>query len=124
MLILVSDNAEAMLYNEIEATLMRALNVDDERRPAFRARLRHLRNIGVPSGITATGKGKCIKFTETQLLELFIVLSLEEIGFSPAAATDIARGDKHPIKSGPVSLNISINRAIQIINAARSIRCL
>ena len=49
---------------------------------AFRARLRHLRNVGVPQ-LPNPGSGSPISYTHRQTLELLIALELERQGFSP-----------------------------------------
>jgi hypothetical protein len=49
---------------------------------AFRARLRHLRNIGVPR-LPNPGSGQPIDYSRQHALELLVALQLEKIGQTP-----------------------------------------
>jgi hypothetical protein len=53
---------------------------------AFRARIRHLRNIGLPPRLPQPGSGKQIPYTRNQALAILLALRLEEVGHTPETA--------------------------------------
>jgi hypothetical protein len=69
-------------YKHIEAALAEVMNIKSEDKGAFRARLRHLRNIGVPP-LPNSGSGQPIDYSRRQALELLVALELEKIGQAP-----------------------------------------
>ena len=69
-------------YKHIEAALAEVMNVKPKDMGAFRARLRHLRNIGVPR-LPNPGSGQPIGYSRRQALELLIALELEKVGQAP-----------------------------------------
>jgi hypothetical protein len=69
-------------YQHVEVALADLMNVMPESMGAFRARLRHLRNIGV-ARLPKPGSGKAIKYSRRQALELLIALELEKAGQTP-----------------------------------------
>jgi len=58
------------------------MNVERKSMGAFRAKLRHLRNIGVPH-LPNPGSGRQIEYSRRHALELMIALELEKLGQSP-----------------------------------------
>lgn len=64
--------------------LAKALEVPTHSRPAFAARLRHLRNLGVPK--EKPGSGKRQAYSDIDVNHMFVALLLESLGCSPAAA--------------------------------------
>ncbi len=58
------------------------MNIKPKDMGAFRARLRHLRNIGVPR-LPNPGSGQPIDYSRRQALELLIALELEKSGQAP-----------------------------------------
>lgn len=77
-------------YRNIEAALTTVLEVHPKRIGAFRARLRHLRNVGLPSGLPNPGSGQQIAYSQGQALEMLIALVLEELGQAPKAAAALS----------------------------------
>lgn len=73
-------------YGDVETALAAVLKVEPKRMGAFRARLQHLRNIGLPSGLPKPGSGRQIAYSNRQALEMLLALVLEELGQSPQAA--------------------------------------
>jgi hypothetical protein len=69
-------------YKHVEEVLSRIFKVPPERAGAFRAHLRHLRNIGLPK-LPTPGSGKQIGYTRDQLVETLIALELSALGISP-----------------------------------------
>ncbi len=72
-------------YGQIEAALADALDIKEAAMGAFRARIRYLRNIGVPS-VAGPGKGKVITYELRHALEILLTLELQNVGQSPTAA--------------------------------------
>ena len=71
-------------YKHMEFALAEVLKIQPEQLPAFRARLRHLRNIGM--FFEKPGKGSHASYTGDNALELLLTLQLNIMGYSPAAA--------------------------------------
>jgi hypothetical protein len=71
-----------MQYRHLEKALAQVMNIKARDMSAFRARLRHLRNIGLPR-LPNPGSGQPIDYTRRQALELMIALELEKLGQSP-----------------------------------------
>jgi hypothetical protein len=71
-------------YSEIENALAQMVQISKVDRPAFTARLRHLRNLGLPQ--TKPGSGKRVSYTEADAEEMLIALLLERLGCSPRTA--------------------------------------
>jgi hypothetical protein len=69
-------------YGQVEAALADVMDVRRKDMPAFRARLRHLRNIGVPR-LPRPGSGQMVEYSRQQALEMLISLELEKIGQAP-----------------------------------------
>jgi hypothetical protein len=88
---MVQNRKAGLRYGEVEAILASFLHVESGGEKAFRARLRHLRNIGVPMGITEPGKGAVIRFTREQVFEMLLCLVLQSFGVSPSDARDLVR---------------------------------
>jgi hypothetical protein len=77
---------EAFQYGQTEAALADLMGQNTkEARKAFRARLRHMRNIGVPC-IPKIGSGRRIAYTKAMILEMLLTLRLERAGFPPRVA--------------------------------------
>ena len=74
-------------YKNVEAALAEVLEISEGHLPAFRARLRHLRNL-LP--IPKTGKGSHISYTFNEALIMLIAVQLNLIGVSPVWAAAYA----------------------------------
>jgi hypothetical protein len=77
-------------YKYIELALAENFGVTPEDMPAFRARLRHLRNLGVPA-IPAPGSGQKIDYKRAHAIQLLVALELELLGMSPQHAASFSR---------------------------------
>ena len=81
-------------YAEIEKALAVALQIRPEERPAFAARLRHLRNLGIPEA--KPGSGKRIWYAMEDAHQMLVALLLESLACSPRSAVSAAeRYKKH-----------------------------
>lgn len=76
-------------YKNVEEALTRIFKVSDDDLGAFRARLRNLRNLGIPQ-LPKTGSGTQIAFTRGQLIEMLIALELSRLGIPPRFVREIA----------------------------------
>jgi hypothetical protein len=75
----------SLTYAEAEATLAELHGVTgDVQQRAFRARLKHLKRLGIPAGINP-GRGAKIYYKDEQLYEWAFCLELAEFGIDPAA---------------------------------------
>src|SRR5437660_355977 len=76
-------------YQHVEAALVEVGKIAPADLGAFRARLRHLRNIGLPR-LPKTGSGQHITYTRRQALEMMIAVELEKVGQTPRRAALLA----------------------------------
>jgi hypothetical protein len=76
-------------YKHVEAALAEVLDVKAKGLGAFRARLRHLRNIGLPR-LPMPGSGQHIVYSRRQALEMLIAMELEKVGQTPRRAALLA----------------------------------
>jgi hypothetical protein len=72
-------------YRIVEEALARTLGVREEDLPAFRAKLRHLRNLGVPP-IDKPGSGRKVAYQPSDAYRMLVALELEILGFTPKTA--------------------------------------
>jgi len=78
-------------YGQIEAALVEVFNVPGSAFGAFRAKLRHLRNIGVPK-IAKVGSGKQVRYTRENAIEMLLALEFVALGIAPRYAATYAAG--------------------------------
>jgi len=71
-------------YAVVESALAKAVGIPASDRPAFAARLRHLRNLGVPK--TKPGSGKRLSYARSDVEQMFVALLLESLGCSPTVS--------------------------------------
>jgi hypothetical protein len=69
-------------YRDVEAALARVFAIDEDQIAALRARIRHLRNIGVPD-LPKVGTGTQITYTRAHAIELMFALHLAQFGVAP-----------------------------------------
>jgi hypothetical protein len=77
-------------YKHVEAALAEVMKVKPKAMGAFRARLRHLRNIGLPR-LPSPGSGRAIDYSRQQALAMLIAVELETVGQSPKQAARISQ---------------------------------
>ena len=77
-------------YKHIEAALADVASVKPTDMGAFRARLRHLRNIGLPQ-LPNPGSGQPIAYSRRQALEMLLAVELEKVGQAPKSAALLAQ---------------------------------
>ena len=72
----------AFRYQHIEVILAHMFHIEDSGMKAFRARLRHFRNLGVPD-LPKVGSGSQIVYTDDHLHQLFLALEFAAFGIPP-----------------------------------------
>jgi hypothetical protein len=82
--------AERLRYSNIEDALARVLRVTSDQAGAFRGRIRHLRNIGVPD-VQHPGHGRAANYSALDALEILIALRLHSLGVAPRLIAQMAR---------------------------------
>ncbi len=75
-------------WRDVEATLSELLLITDEQRGAFRARIRHLKAVGIPN-IPKVGSGTQITYTRDNVVELYMALLIMELGVPPKVAAGL-----------------------------------
>ena len=90
MKLMIKKSNKELRYKHIEAAVFAVAGVQPEAIRAFRARLRHLRNIGLPE-LPSSGSGKHIVYSRRQALEILIALQMENIGHKPQSAAIISQ---------------------------------
>ena len=78
-----------MQYEHVEKALAEVMNVTPGGIGAFRARLRHLRNIGSPR-LPKTGSGRAIDYSRQHALEMLLALELQRLGQTARRAALLA----------------------------------
>jgi hypothetical protein len=84
-------------YQHIEGAMAAMFRVSPEHIKALRARLRHLRNLGVPE-LPKVGSGVQLSYRLDAAREIYLALEFSRSGISPNVATAIVKGirDKLP----------------------------
>ena len=77
-------------YRHVEAALADLAHVKPSGMGAFRAKLRHLRNIGLPQ-LPNPGSGQPIAYSRHHALEMLLALELEKVGQTPRNAALLAQ---------------------------------
>jgi hypothetical protein len=77
-------------YRKLERALAAAMTIAPEQMAAFRARLRHLRNLGIPD-TPQPGSGRRVTYSLAHALEMLLALELESLGKAPRVAARVAR---------------------------------
>jgi hypothetical protein len=78
-----------MRYQDLEAALADLHLISEDERGAFRARLRVLRDMGVPK-VAKPGKGSKVEYDFDHLWETAFALALERFGLPPGRASRVA----------------------------------
>ena len=78
-----------MRYKDVETALAELMNVRPTDMGAFRGRLRHLRNIGLPR-LPQSGSGRAINYSPRHVLAMFLALQFEEAGQTAGNAALVA----------------------------------
>jgi hypothetical protein len=79
-----------MQYWQFEEALVRKFSIQEANLSAFRARLRHLRSLGIPK-VPKHGSGNTVIYRKQDLFSTFVALALQTIGSSPAVSAKIAK---------------------------------
>jgi hypothetical protein len=87
-------------YSSVENALASNLGLDDEDRPAFAAKLRHLRNLGIPH--TKPGTGRRLSYSTKDVEQMLFALLLESLGCSPRWSVDIVHSLMEQAKGKPL----------------------
>src|SRR4051794_27063212 len=83
------DTLATFRYGQVEQALADALQIESEDMGAFRARLRHLRGLGLPN-VPRPGSGRVVDYSWRQAFEMLLALELENIGKAPRIAKIVA----------------------------------
>jgi hypothetical protein len=78
-------------YKHVEAALAQVFEIDSRKMARFRARLRHLRELGVPA-LPKPGSGQQIAYRRDHAIAALIALKLEQVGMPPQKAAHVTRG--------------------------------
>src|SRR6185312_7244014 len=78
-----------MQYREFEQALVEMFSVDETYLSAFRARLRHLRKLGVPD-VPKRGSGNASSYSQGHLFITSVALTIETLGYTPTTSALIA----------------------------------
>ena len=78
-----------MQYREFEQALVGMFSVDETQLGAFRARLRHLRKLGVPN-VPKRGSGNASSYSQEHLFTTSVALTVETLGYTPTTSVLIA----------------------------------
>jgi hypothetical protein len=79
-----------MQYSQFEKILADVFSVNEKNLGAFRARLRHLRNLDMPR-VPKRGSGNTVIYKPIDVISAFVALELQALGSSPAISVDLAR---------------------------------
>jgi hypothetical protein len=79
-----------MQYGQFEKALVEVFSIKEDNLGAFRARLRHLRSLGVPE-IPKRGSGNTAIYKAEDLLATFVALALQTLGSTPTISAEIAK---------------------------------
>ncbi len=85
-----NENSGELLYGQVENILAKVIGIKSEGRSAMKARLRHLRNIGVPE-LPRPGSGQKVLYSRKQAMEMLFALGLENVGQTPRTAAMLAK---------------------------------
>jgi hypothetical protein len=85
-------------YQHVEFALAQIHRVNASGIKAFRARIRHLRNLGLPQ-LPKVGKGLQVAYQEQHVHQLFFALELEQCGLDPARAAAFVKKHWTKLKS-------------------------
>jgi hypothetical protein len=86
----MESNAITLRYKDAEAIIAYLVGVKANGMGSFRAKLRHLRNIGLPN-IPGPGSGQSIAYTQRHIFEMFLAVELEMAGHAPSRAAMLAQ---------------------------------
>ena len=81
---------QSLRYQQVEIALVRMHDIQDKDLNRFRARLRNLRNLGIPD-LPKVGSGKQIAYTQDHLEELSLAVELMNFGLSPSHIASFMR---------------------------------
>lgn len=79
-----------LTYAEVEAVLAALHHIADDKRVAFKARLKHFQRLKFPDG-SNTGTGKRVVYTIDMFVKLAFAMELTQIGMSPKRIVHILR---------------------------------
>jgi hypothetical protein len=79
-----------MQYGQFEKILIQTFTINERDLGAFRARLRHLRSLGIPN-IPKRGSGNTAIYRMEDLLAASVALALQALGSTPKISAEIAK---------------------------------
>ncbi len=81
---------EQLRYADIEQALIAVLRVPEKGLGAFRGRVRHLRDLGVPHFLPPVGRGTQNDYSSLDALEMLLAFRLGKLNVPPALAAPFA----------------------------------
>jgi hypothetical protein len=82
----------AYAYGAVESGLAEVLGIEPHALKAFKGRVRHLRNLGYPTGLPRPGSGRKIEYSFDQIMEMLFALFLQHTGYTPRIAIGLGPG--------------------------------
>jgi hypothetical protein len=76
-------------YGQAQGALAEVLGATKGEIAALRSRIRHLRKLGIPKRLPATGSGQYINYNWSQVMQIAIALNLVAVGQPPRHASAI-----------------------------------
>lgn len=101
-------------YKYLELALARVFGVEMKDLSAFRARIRHLRNLGVPP-VGAPGSGQAVTYTRSDAIRLLVALEGELLGIPPRFAAGFSNSF---MKSQLANVEVAIKKGQPFFVAA------
>jgi hypothetical protein len=83
-------STETRRYPEIEAAIAKVQGIRPDEASAFTARIRHLRNLGLPTDAPHPGHGRAAYYCSLDALQILIALRLHRLGVSPKIIVPLA----------------------------------
>ena len=101
-------------FPEVERILARMHRIEPDEIIAFRSRLHHFRNLGVPEGIK-TGQGRRPTYGWAEMLQMVIALELAELDITPKTISRFIRISRIKNEKRYVTVNTNKNEKYFII---------
>lgn len=82
----------SLTYAQVETALAGMNRIADDKRIAFKARLKHLQRLGFPPG-SNTGTGKRVAYSYMTYIQMVVAVELMQSGIAPARIVRIIEGN-------------------------------
>ena len=88
-----------LAYADVERVLARLNRIADDKRTAFKARLKHLQRLGFPAGAN-TGTGKRAVYDADMLFQLVLAVELIQCGLPPKLIVTVLNDNRRETNHG------------------------